>query len=162
MLNKIYLAFLGIASVVMIFFTLYSQSWLTSIGDPKAAAENYNYWANLSWTFLWFSSIVLLVFANILLWKTRRGWAMWTTLGYFTVFTLINYFWVDQNYFAFKKTHGLWQGEFSLSAITGVVLVIAAAVIVFVNHFLNLRMNEKMFPPQQSETELQPIEEVQN
>ncbi len=162
MLNKIYLAFLGIASVVMIFFTLYSQSWLTSIGDPKTAAENYNYWANLSWTFLWFSSLVLLVFANILLWKTRRGWAMWTTLAYFAVFTIINYFWLDQNYFDFKKTHGLLQGEFSVGMFFGAGLVIVAAVVVFLNHFLNLRLNERMFPPAAPEPDLQHTEEVQS
>jgi hypothetical protein len=162
MLNKIYLAFLGIASVVMIFFTLYSQSWLSSIGDPKTAAENYSYWANLNWTFLWFSSVVLLVFANILLWKMRRGWAMWTTLVYFAVFTVISYFWLEPNFFAFKKTNGLWKGEFSLSQFFGVGLIVVAAVIVFLNHFLNLRLNEKMFPPKEPETDLQLIEEVQS
>ena len=162
MLNKIYLAFLGVASVVMIFFTFYSQSWLTSIGDPKTAIENYNYWANLSWTFLWFSSFVLLIFSNILLWKTRRGWAMWATLVYFAVFTVISYFWLEQNYFTFKKANGLWKGEFSLSLFYGAGLVVIAAVVVFLNHFLNLRLNEKMFPPKEPEPDLQTIEEVQS
>jgi hypothetical protein len=162
MWNKIYLAVLAVAVVVLCFFTFYSNSWLGSIGDPKATKDYYEFYSGLSWTILWISSLILLILANILLWKTRRGWAMWTTFLFFAVFTIVRYFWLEQTFFAFKKSNGLWQGEFSLTPVIGVILIVIAAAVVFLNQFLNLRSNEKMYPPVVAETDLQPVEEEQN
>ncbi len=159
MWNKIYLAVFAVALVVMSFLTFYSHSWLGSIGDPKITKEFYEFYAGLSSTFYWVSSLTLLILANVLLWKTRRGWALWTTLGFFTVFTIVQYFWLGQSFFAFKKSNGLWQGEFSLTPFVGVVLIIIAAGIFFFNHFLNLRLRERMHPAKEAEEELQTVEE---
>ena len=160
MWNKIYLAVLAVALVVMSFLTFYSHSWLGSIGDPKITKEFYEFYAGLSSTFFWLSSFVLLILANVLLWKTRRGWALWATLGFFTVFTIARYFWLEQAFFAFKKDKGLWQGEFLLSPFIGVIIIIVAAVIFFFNHFLNLRLKERLSPAKEAEEELQTVEEA--
>ena len=145
MWNKIYLAVLGAAIVVMAILDYYANSWLGSIGAPQTTKEFYEYYARLASNALWISSFVLLLIANVLLWKTRRGWAMWTTFLYFTIFTIIQYFWLDQSFFAFKKTNGLSLGTFSLNPIIGVVSILAFGVIVFFDQFINLRLNNKMY-----------------
>ncbi len=159
MWNKIYLAVLAVAIVVMCFLTLYSHSWLGSIGAPKTTSEFYEFWIGWNSVFLWLSSLVLLILANILLWKTRRAWALWTTFLYFALFSVTRYFWLEPSFFAFKKANGLWQGELSLSPFLGVILIVIAVVIVFFNQFLNLRLNERMYPPKENEAGLQTVEE---
>ena len=162
MWNKIYLAVLGAAIVLMAILTYYAGSWLGSIGAPQTTKEYYEYYAKLASNFLWISSLILLIIANVLLWRTRRGWAMWTTFLYFTVFTIIQYFWLEQSFFAFKKTNGLGLGAFSMNPIIGVVSIIAFGVIVFFDQFINLRLNNKMYavPTATDEVEnLPPVEE---
>ncbi len=77
---------------------------------------------------------------------------------FFAVFIICRYFWLEQSFFAFKKANGFWQGEFSLSPFVGVILIVAAAVVIFFNQFLNLRLNERMYPLQESSEKIEVIE----
>lgn len=147
MLTKIYIGLLAAAVCVTGFFTYYSWSWLQSIGRPTVAVEGYNYHDGLGWSVMVVSSIILLIIANAILWTRRSGWAMWATFGYFAVFTLLRYFWLDQALFQFKKANGMWDGSFSVGPLFGVILVIAAGVFVFFDQFAVVRLNRKMYPP---------------
>src|SRR5215203_878872 len=102
MWNKIYLAVLAVAFLVMCFFTFYANSWLGSIGSPKDALAGYEYYAGLSSIFLSISAVVLLILANVILWYTRRGWAMWTTLAYFAIFVILRFFWLEKSRYTFQ------------------------------------------------------------
>lgn len=143
MWTNIYLIALAIFIIPMGFFTVYSWSWLQSIGNPQTKIENFAFWSGISWAFLWISSIILLISANIILWKTRRAWALWTMLGYFVIFIILKYFWLDQ---LFASINNSVQNSFTLSALYGTVLCLLAAAIVFFNQFIVLRMTEKMHP----------------
>jgi hypothetical protein len=55
------------------FFTFYANSWLRSIGDPRIAYENFVFWQELSQTFLYTSSAILLVMAVLAHLKTDRS-----------------------------------------------------------------------------------------
>ncbi len=147
MWNKIYLIALAVLFLPMAFLSYYSWSWLQSIGSPQNVVLNYNYWSNFSWSYLWISTIILLIIANVLFWKTRRAWALWTTFLYFALFIIVRYFWLDQSLFQYKKTTGLGLGEFSVAPLFGVILCLIAAVIVFFNQFLVKRLQDKMYPP---------------
>lgn len=146
MWSKLYLALLAIAILVMAFFTFYSWSWLQSIGLPTAAVEGYEYHSGLAWVFLWLSSVVLLLWGNAILWLTRSAWAMWATLIYFAVFMLMTYFWLGEAAFNFKKQSGLGTGSFSLGPVLGVIFVIGAAVLIFLNQFIVVQLQRKMYP----------------
>ena len=148
MWTKIYLIALAAFLLPMGFFTVYSWSWLQSVGNPQTASVNYGYWSGYSWTLLWVLSAILLILANVLLWKSRKSWALWATFGYFVIFIAIRYFWLDQSFFQYKKINGLGEGAFSLDAFFGAVLIFLAAVIVYFNQFIVLRMSEKMHPAQ--------------
>ncbi|HVE59350.1 MAG TPA: hypothetical protein VNB22_21170 [Pyrinomonadaceae bacterium] len=154
MWNKIYLAGLAVALVVMSFFVVYSHSWFGSIGNPKDALAGFDYYAGLGSTFLWCSTAILLILANIILWNSRRAWAMWASFVYFAIFIILRYFWLEKESYNFQNSN-----SFFLTPIFGVVLIVAFGAIVFVNQFLNLRLNEKMYPPRETEAELREVEE---
>src|SRR5215204_987330 len=143
MWNKIYLAILAAAVLVMCFFTFYAGNWLTSIGDPRDAIAGYEYYAGLGMTFLSISTVILLVLANVILWKTRRGWAMWTTLGYFAIFLSLRIFWLEKTRYTLQYPESL----FFTPALIGGIGIIAAGSVVFINQLLNLRLNGKLNPP---------------
>jgi hypothetical protein len=155
MWNKIYLAVLTVAALVMIFFTYYAHSWFGSIDNPKNVLEGYFYYAGLGSIFLWISTAVLLILGNIILWNTRHAWALWVTLGYFAVFVFSRSFWLEKARYNFQNSDGLYW-----PAVSGVILIIAAAVVVFFNQYLSLRLNEKMHPPIVPDEETAGIEEI--
>ena len=141
MLNKIYLGLLAIATIAMCFFTFYAHSWFGSIGSPQSALEGYYYFAGLGSIILAVSSVILLVTANVILWSTRRAWAIWTTFVYFAIFVLLRTFWLEKARYNFENSDSLF-----FTPMIGAILVIVAGTVVFINQFLNLRLSEKMYP----------------
>ena len=157
MWNKIYFAVLAVAVLAMCFFTFYAYSWLGSIGSPKDALAGFDYFAGSGSVFLWISSAVLLILANVILWNTRREWALWTTFVYFAVFVVLRTFWLEKARYNFQNSDSLF-----FTPIVGVILIIIAGAIVFFNQFLNLRLNEKMYPPAPADEDLQVVENEEN
>ncbi|GEM_PF-931954 len=149
MLSKIYLAILGLSLVAMGFFVFYSWSWLQSIGLPAAAAAGYEYHAGLAWPLLWVTTIVLLLLGNAILWATNRSWAMWVTFVYFAAMVVLRFFWLEQAYFAFRKTNNLFDGSFALGPFVAVIMIAVVAAVVFFNQFIIVRLRQKMYPPVQ-------------
>lgn len=155
MWSKIYLAVLGLSIAAMAFFTYYSWSWLQSIGQPAAAVAGYEYNSGVACAVLIISGVLLLLIANGMLWATQRAWAMWATFTYVAVFVIVRYFWLGEAFFRFKKENGLHEGSFSMGPVMGVILVVAAGIVVFVNQFVSVRMNRRMYPPVAAE-EIEP------
>ncbi len=159
MLIKIYIALLTVSVAVMGFFTLYSWSWLGSIGSPAMAVAGYEYHAGLSWPVLWLSASILLILANSILWVTGRLWPMWTTLIYFQLFVVIRAFWLDSSLLAFRNEARLTDETFTIAPIFAAAVIMTAAAIVYFDQFLIIRMKEKTFPPNEIE-EIAALEEV--
>lgn len=146
MWNKIYLAALALSLAVMAFFTVYSLSWLQSIGDPRAAAAGFEYHSAASWPFLWISAIALLLIGNAVLWTTRRSWAMWLTFIYLGFFIAARFFWLERSFESFQTEHGLAAGGISFGPFFAVIMIVVIAAIVFFDQFFVVRMHEKMYP----------------
>lgn len=164
MLNKIYmialaviyLITLAVLSLATIALTYYAYSWLGSKTNPSDVVSNYEYFSNRSWILLWISSLILLVLANVILWKTRQSWAFWTTLAYFVIFIIAQTFWLASSFLQYKKNNNLTQSEFSFSPFLGVGICVAAAGFVFFNQILVLRMRDRMFLSEQPIGDLPP------
>ncbi len=154
MWNKIYLIALAVLSFLVFGLMYYSYDWLKSITNPADVVVKYETSSYLGWISLWISSAILLVLANITLWKTRKTWAFWATLAYFVFFIILQTFWLDQSFFQYKKDNFSTPGAFSFSPFLGVGLCVVAAVIVFFNQLLLVRMHDRMFLKEQ------PIEEL--
>ncbi len=145
MLNKLFIALLAVSSVVMVFFTFYSWSWLGSIGAPEGAVAGYQYHSGLAWPILWVSASILLIVANSILWTTGRLWPMWTTQLYFQVFVVIRAFWLDPALLSFKNAAGMTDSTFTVGPILAAVLIVLAGAIVFFDQFLVLRLKQKTY-----------------
>jgi hypothetical protein len=66
---------------------------------------------------------------------------MWISFAYFTLWVVLRSFWVEKARYTFESSD-----SFFFSPFVGVVLVIIFGVVVFFNQFINLRLNEKMYP----------------
>ncbi len=153
MWNKIYLGCLAVSALVLGVLMYLSFDWTKSVGSPATVVEQYNYYSNLNWLFLWVSTLVLLVVGNVILWKMRKSWALWTTFLYFVFFVILQTFWLERSFFQFKQEK-LSSSEFLFSPFFGITLIVLAAIIVFFDQFLVKRLNDKMFPSEQ------PIEHI--
>ncbi|NNF00472.1 MAG: hypothetical protein HKN25_15750 [Pyrinomonadaceae bacterium] len=154
MFTKIYLALLAIAVALMSFLTYFSYSWLNSIGDPENTLQNYLFYSGISWTALWISFVALLLLANIVLWKDRKGWALWLSLVFFAGFIVVQMFFVDQAFFNFQKENDLTEKSYFLTPVLGVAICVVAAIGIFFNQYLVTRMSEKMLGSEQQEDEV--------
>src|SRR5688572_9068542 len=105
MWTKAYLIVLGVAVAVTTFLTYYLVSWLWSIGDPAAALNAFYDQYSLSWIVLLLFTATLLILGNVVLWVSGRAWAIWATLIYFLVFTLIRGFWIATQQDNFLREH---------------------------------------------------------
>ncbi|MEJ7846514.1 MAG: hypothetical protein WKF92_00320 [Pyrinomonadaceae bacterium] len=146
MWNRIYLTALVVFLIPLVFFTYYSYSWLTSIGSPRAASEGFLYHNDFAWNLLWFSTVLLLVLANVVLAKYRKSWAIWTTFVYFATFVVIQYLWLQQSYLQFSSESGLADSDGSFSPVFAVLLSAGAAVVLFADQLLVSRMSDRLYP----------------
>ena len=146
MLSKIFLGLLAVCVLLMAFFTFYAYSWLQSIGQPSAAVAGYLYHDNIAWTLLIASSVLLLIFGNVILWMTRKAWPLWSTLLYFAAFMAIRYFWMDQQFLHFKTANGMSDVALSAAPLFGAVLIIIAAIFTFCDQFAILQLHRQMYP----------------
>ena len=149
MWNKIYSIAASAFFVLMAVLTYLAYSWLQSVDKPVNVVASYDYYSGIASMFLWLSSIILLVLANVVLWKTSKSWALWSTFLYFAIFILARTFWLDQSFFNFKQQNNLAGGSFSVSAFLGLILCVLAAAIVFFNQFLVTRFRNKMIAAEQ-------------
>lgn len=156
MWSKIYLAILGLSLITMGFFLYYSWSWMQSIGLPAAAAAGYEYHASFAWPLLWITTIALLLLGNVILWTSRRAWALWATFIYFAAMALLRFFWLEQTYFQFRKINNLADGSFALGPFVAIIMVVVMAVIVFLDQFMVVRLHEKMYPQVTADPEMLP------
>ena len=146
MWNKIYLLALAVLLLPMLFFTYYSYSWLQSISAPQSVVENFAYYSGIGWTYLWISTVILLVIANVLLWKINKAWALWATFFYFAFFVLIHYFLLETKYNTFVSTNFPAQSALPVGVFIAVVLCAVGAVIIYFDQFLVRRLRYKMIP----------------
>ncbi|HEX8289443.1 MAG TPA: hypothetical protein VF556_15685 [Pyrinomonadaceae bacterium] len=158
MWSKIYLLTFAVLLLPMLFLSYSSWSWLQSVSAPQAVAANYQYFSSFSWSYLWISTIILLIIGNVLLWTTRRAWALWMTFLYFAFFIIVRYFWLEQSFFQYRQDRGLAGDGLSIQPLIGVVLCALAAVIVFFDQYLIKRLLDKMHPEKIGSDVTSPIE----
>lgn len=154
MWNKIYFIALAVAVLTMASLGFYSYSWLQSKTNPSDVLQNYDYYSNLAWIFLWLSSIALLVLANALYWRAQQAWALWATFLYFAVFVVAQTFLLDGEFANFRTENSPAQTGFSPQPFLGVILCVLGAIIVFFDQFLVSRLHKKMFGVAPEEVEL--------
>ena len=146
MWNKIYLVALAIAVLPMIFITYYASSWLQSIGSPMAAIIGFNSTSRIAYYWLWISTAVLIVMANVVLWNHLKAWAMWTTLAYLVVFLLLQAFWLHPTSNLFIASNNLPFETPILRPLVLMITAVVAGIIVYFDQLAVVRMRERIHP----------------
>jgi len=155
MWNKTYSIALAIAVLVMSSLCFYAYSWLSSIAAPVSVVQNYEYFSSIAWTFLWLSTIVLLILGNVLYWRIQQSWGLWATFLYFAAFIILQTFLFDETFRTFKNRNNLAETGLSFSPFFGVVLCLIGAIIIFFDQFLISRLHKKMFGVAPEEVKLE-------
>lgn len=146
MWTKIFLIVLAVALLSMLVLTYFSYAQLQSIGfAPKDIAASFLSYGSIYWTGLWVSSLALLILANVVLWLNRRAWALWATFLFFAIFVLVRTWWLNELYVGYTKQNNLPAETLFGYGILGVLLCIIAAVGIFFNQFLVLRMRDRVY-----------------
>ncbi|MEO8649609.1 MAG: hypothetical protein ABI539_10630 [Acidobacteriota bacterium] len=146
MTNRIFVVVLLIFSGISVFLSCYAFSWLKSIGSPAAAVEAYSYYASAGLAFLWASSVILLIIANISTWHSNNAWPLWTSLAYFLIFLFLRAFWLDGAAAHMSAENGLVLSPAPVGFFLSVVTAAAGAAIVYFDQFLIVRLRERMYP----------------
>lgn len=147
MWNRIFLIALAVAAVPMIFLTYYSYTWLQSVGSPIDALNGFRNASSIAFFWLWISTAVLIVLANIVLWNYQKAWALWTTLLYLAVFLLLRALWLDPASFSFISSHNLPLDRSVFGPFVTLIVAAAAAALVYFNQLLVHRMTGRLYPP---------------
>lgn len=161
MLNKIYLVAFVVLLLPMAFITYYAGSWLHSIGSPHSVVEAYFYYSGFGWTILWVSFIVLLILGNVVLWQTRKAWAVWLSFLYFALFIFLRYWWLEGDYLDFARRNALTDSNFSTGPLVAAILVVGVGALIFFDQFVVLRLAEKMHPVPAPAAETKENEEIE-
>ncbi len=144
MLNKIFIAVLAIAALIMLFFTIYSYSWLQSIGSPEIAISNFSFYSGIAWNFLWLSFVALVIFSAALIWKKGRSWSLWGAYAYFAAFVTLQTFWLSTAQQSFMETNNLVENSYSFDPVFGAVIIVVIAIATFFTRFILLQVRDKI------------------
>lgn len=85
------------------------------------------------------SFIALLVLANWAYFHRLQltKWVFLIAFGFFSFFILLDYIFISETFFHFKKQNDLWKGEFSITGLAGLLMCFVAALFVVTNYWLN-------------------------
>lgn len=147
MWNRVYITALAAFTLILASITYYSWSWLRSIGSPTAAIAGFDTSDAIGWTFLWLTTVVLLVIANFVLARTLRAWALWTTFLYFGVFVVIKYFWLSVSATSFLRANDLDSGSYILGPFLALMLCVGFGAVVFLDQLVLVKISNRIYPP---------------
>jgi hypothetical protein len=146
--TKAFVAILIASAAAALVLAYYSASWLWSIGNPAVALSGFDYHGGYFWTVVYVSTVVLWIIANVVLWQTRRAWALWSAFLFFAIFAFARLVVIDRIAAAFVESHRITTVSiYRYGALAFMLLFAAAAAITYFNQFLVLRLHERMFPP---------------
>ncbi len=77
---------------------------------------------------------VLLVLSNIADLKRARGIFFLAAFLIFAVFTVIDYAYIAEEFFHFRKRSGMWKGEFSVTFLIGSFWCLIAGSVTLINY----------------------------
>jgi hypothetical protein len=155
MWNKIYSVALAVFVLVMLALTYLTYSQLQSFGfAPSVIADSYLAYDNYYLQFLLLSAVLLLIPANVLLWTEKKSWALWATLSYFAFFILLQGWWLSRVFSAYRLKNNLTQDSISFGILVSAIICLVAAIGIFFNQFLILRLRERMYGAENSADEI--------
>ena len=132
--HKIFFAIAFIGIIVLSSFTFLAVNSLKSLENAHTNSLNFQkYYGLLTKGYLILFAILLLV-SNIM-YIRNKVWAtfIWTGI-IFLAFTIIDWFWLSEMIFHYKKKNKLWEGESNLGYIVGFLFAFLSFCIIVFNY----------------------------
>jgi hypothetical protein len=130
--TKAFVAILIASAAAALVLAYYSASWLWSIGNPAVALSGFDYHGGYFWTVVYVSTVVLWIIANVVLWQTRRAWALWSAFLFFAIFAFARLVVIDRIAAAFVESHRITTVSiYRYGALAFMLLFAAAAAITY-------------------------------
>lgn len=131
----------AILFVAMVYFAYVADNCLTSTTDPTNAIAKFyknTYYLNLINVVGFF---VLLIYANFYYWKKKQGGLLFIVSFLISaVFTNLNYSYLYEAAFSYKKATGLWEGGFSLAPFFGFIITACILALVATNYIITKKL----------------------
>jgi len=144
--------FWGLAATgifLLIIFSYLAQRALKVEGTPPAEALVKFYKFNRYLTFGNIIIYILLLFVSTIIYIRQRYWDtfIWTGI-IFVIFTLVDWWWLSNLAFHYRKAHNYLPGESNLYPIVGIFICLAGLGITIGNYLLLKKMiKEKKIDP---------------
>ena len=140
---KSHTIFFGLALAGIAFLLIYT--WLTAgpLNDNEAAKENvilFYHYNSFVTTGNYFLYLILLFVANIM-YIRQRYWDTFIWAGIiFAAFTLVDWWWLGEKVFVYKKMNELWLGETNLGPFIGIMIALFGLGLAIANYMLLKRI----------------------
>lgn len=139
MMKKIFIHSILVTGALLLFLVWRCLHALHSgMTNPARTSADFLEYYNLLIKATPAASVLLLFLSNLIYLKTKKAFGFVATGIFFTVFTVLSHFYLAEKHFHFTKVTGLWAGGFQASGIIGLMLILTAAVVIFIN-FLVIR-----------------------
>ncbi|MCB9251434.1 MAG: hypothetical protein H6605_03155 [Flavobacteriales bacterium] len=140
--RKVYLiVWVLIAFIQLIFVYLANRVLENSVYTQENLKDFYHYHGLLTKS-IFIGFLILWVYSNFLYFKHKIKDPFFYTLILLIVFTIIDWWWLSEKVYQYKKNHDLLLGESNLGPFIGVFIVLIGSLIIFGN----LAMLKKLSP----------------
>jgi len=135
-MTKAFLAILLLFSVVLIVTTRLGWVSLHGTGVDEAIG-NYEYYAHWIWRWVPLSALILLILANILVFRINAFWPLWSVATYWC-FGLLVYLWLgDQyNFFRINRFNEIYDAPIPIGPVMFAFFAVPALLVVAIDHFV--------------------------
>lgn len=131
--------FLTLHTIFFVVLAFLSYMAYDSYNSPLAhtdVPERFAMYSRMLTAATIFSFVILLILSNITFLRSGSGIYFLMTLLLFTVFTLLDYSYITENFSVFKRQNGLWEGGFSVAGIYGVIYCGGALLLTSANYLI--------------------------
>ena len=135
-LDKIFFVSAIILTVILSYLSYHTVDALKSADSLDITLYDYHTYDSFLVLANPVSFVLLLILSNIGYLKHQRGSFFLITFCIFAVFATIDYAYISDEFFRFRKRSGLWKGEFSLSFLMGLFLCVIAGALTLINYLI--------------------------
>jgi hypothetical protein len=134
--GKYFFSFIGLAALVLSYLCYVVVKALHSGESTDTVLYTYHTYDRIISLAVPAVFVLSLILSNIGFLKYQRGIFFLIPFIVFAAFTLLDYAYLSDEYFRFRKNAGLWKGEFSIAVLMGLFICFVAGSITVINYLI--------------------------
>jgi hypothetical protein len=134
--DRIFLMAMMVLLVLLSVLSFHILRTLNSDDSPDTILYEYHTYDSILVMANPIGFVILLVLSNVSYVRQSRGFFFLVTFLIFAIFTMMDYAYISDTFFHFRKRNGMWKGEFSIAFLMGVILCVIAGAVALVNYLV--------------------------